>query len=279
MSTNSTSDREPAGDDESPVTEPDSIEADDVAYDGAADRADDGEVVVKARKRPAASSVDGRPDAPGASGSASAGKAAPRQITLSVRTLLIGLVGLLVASGLIFGVVDNFRVRGQLNDIRSQQSNNAKAEQVAGEYAVRAATLDYKDLTPWAANLKKGVSPQLSKQFDVAVPAMQQILTPVRMSTTATLVSAKTTDVAGDIYRVTAVVEVTTKSLQTPDGASSLAAYVLTLNKADNWLITAVGDQASPGSPKLPGMPQQGQSGDQPTQPAQPTAPNPAPGG
>ena len=56
---------------------------------------------------------------------------------------------------------------------------------LAGEYAVRAATLDYKDLTPWAANLKKGVSGELSKQFDVAVPAMQQILTPIRMSTTA----------------------------------------------------------------------------------------------
>ena len=75
---------------------------------------------------------------------------------------------------------------------------------------MRAATLDYKDLTPWAANLKKGVSGELSKQFDVAVPAMQQILTPIRMSTTATLVSSKTTDVAGDIYRVTAVVDVTT---------------------------------------------------------------------
>ena len=61
-----------------------------------------------------------------------------------MRTLVLGLIGALVAFGLIFGVVDNIRVRGQLNDLRDQNANNAKAEQVAGEYAVRAATLDYK---------------------------------------------------------------------------------------------------------------------------------------
>jgi Mce-associated membrane protein len=265
-----------------------SVDTDDTDADDDVVDSDDGEVVVKERKRAATGGKSGSAKASsGKAGSSSkvsssstdssSKDSAPggRQITLSVRTLVLGLVGALVAFGLAFGVVDNIRVRGQLNDLRDQNANNAKAEQVAGEYAVRAATLDYKDLTPWAANLKKGVSGELSKQFDVAVPAMQQILTPIRMSTTATLVSSKTTDVAGDIYRVTAVVDVTTKSLQTPDGASSLAAYVLTLNKADNWMITAVGDQATPGAPRLPGMPQSGQQ-QQNTAPKQPT---PAPGG
>ncbi|HNP56913.1 MAG TPA: hypothetical protein PK331_09620 [Gordonia sp. (in: high G+C Gram-positive bacteria)] len=265
-----------------------SVDTDDAEADDDDVDSDDGEVVVKERKPAATGGKSGSAKAStGKAGSSSkvsssadssSKDSAPggRQITLSVRTLVLGLVGALVAFGLIFGVVDNIRVRGQLNDLRDQNANNAKAEQVAGEYAVRAATLDYKDLTPWAANLKKGVSGELSKQFDVAVPAMQQILTPIRMSTTATLVSSKTTDVAGDIYRVTAVVDVTTKSLQTPDGASSLAAYVLTLNKADNWMITAVGDQATPGAPRLPGMPQGGQQQQQTTAPKQPA---PAPGG
>ncbi|MFT3900980.1 MAG: hypothetical protein QM728_12155 [Gordonia sp. (in: high G+C Gram-positive bacteria)] len=186
---------------------------------------------------------------------ASSTDAGPRQITLSVRTLVFGVLGTLAVIGLLFGVVDNLRVRSQLHKVESQRDNSAKAEQVSGDYAVRAATLNYKDLTPWAANLKKGVSPELAKQFDVAVPAMQQVLTPVRMTATAKLVSAKTTDIAGDIYKVTAVVEVDSTSLQAPNGATSLAAYVLTLNKAQNWMITAVGDQAAPGSPKLPGLP------------------------
>ncbi len=259
----------------------DAADVDAAADDAAAEDVEDrDEVVVKERNRrpagaaSAAAKRAGRASTEAGSGGRVGAEVPRRQVTLSVRTLVLGAVGLLVAAGLLFGVVDNLRVRSQLTELRDQNANHAKAEQVAGEYAVRAATLDYKDLTPWASNLKKGVSPQLSKQFDVAVPAMQQILTPIRMSTTATLVSAATTDVAGDVYRVTAVVDVTTKSLQSPDGATSLAAYVLTLNKADDWMITAVGDQAAPGSPRLPGLPQRG--GQETTTPNQP---RPAPGG
>jgi len=286
---------------EDPTTaDADALEADVDADDVHAADIDSGdvdggdEVVVKARKRPARTLVDDPDDAseadddageePGERSSsarpvkAAAASGGAKQITLSVRTLVLAVVGLLVGAGLLFGVVDNLRVRHQLNDLRAEKANAAKAEQVASDYAVKAATLDYKDLTPWAANLKKGVSPELAKQFEVAVPAMSQILTPVRMSTTATLVSATTTSVAGDVFCVTAVVEVNTTSLQTPNGATSLAAYVLTLNKAADWQITAVGDQAVPGgAPRLPGMP--GQAG-QPGQPGQPApAPVPAPGG
>ncbi|GAB11789.1 hypothetical protein GOARA_088_00530 [Gordonia araii NBRC 100433] len=243
---------------------------DDDAEEDTEDDAVEETVVVKTRKRPAADSASKA----ASSESADTG-GSPKQITLSVRALVLGLVGLLVGAGLLFGIVDNLRVRNQLGDLRDRQANEAKAEEIAGDYAVKAATLDYNDLTPWAANLKKGVSPQLAKQFDVAVPAMTQILTPVRMKTTANLVSSTTTDVSGDVYKVTAVVDVNTTSLQTPNGASALAAYVLTLNKADNWMITAVGDQATPGgTPRLPGMPNQPQQQQQqqapPTQPAPP---------
>ncbi|QKT08353.1 hypothetical protein HUN08_14965 [Gordonia sp. X0973] len=239
---------------------------------------DDAKVEVQKRKRPPVEKL-AKSDEPAAEPVAETGGSSPRQITLSVRTLVYSLVGALVLAGLLFGVVDNLRVRHKLNTLQTQQANNATAERIAGEYAVRAATLDYKDLTPWAANLKKGVSPQLSKQFDVAVSAMQQIFTPLRLTMKATNITSQTTKSSGDLYNVVAVVQIDTTSVQAPNGATTLAAYTVTMNKAENWMITAVGDPSGSG---LPGMPKQQQNPQAPQQ-APPTttapAPAPAPGG
>ena len=163
-------------------------------------------------------------------------------VTVSTRSLLIGgLIAALVAGLLVFAIRD-FSARNQLHALQSEQSERETAERIAGEYAVNAATLDYQDLTPWINAMQKGVSPELSKKYEVIGQTMEQVLTPLRMKTTAELVTAKTEDVSGDVFRVVAVVNIDTTTVQTPAGGSTVAVYTLVLDRSKDWMITDVGD-------------------------------------
>ncbi|MFW0787597.1 hypothetical protein AAFP35_24135 [Gordonia sp. CPCC 206044] len=196
-----------------------------------------------------------------------------RQLTISVRSLLISLGAVIVIAALVALIFEVVNTRHDLSDLRSQTSDRATAERLAGDYAVRAATLDYKDLTPWIAAMKKGVSPDLQKQYDVVGSTMEQVLTPLRMQTSADLVVAKTVKASGDNYRVEAVVNVNTKTVQTPNGGSTTAVYGITLDKDKDWLITSVGDPTSAIGQNL-GTQAGGDAG----APAADQPPNPAPG-
>ncbi|MCX2964436.1 hypothetical protein [Gordonia aquimaris] len=208
---------------------------------------------------------------------ARAGKA-KRQLSISLGTLGISLLIAALVAALGTFIYRDVSARNDLDAMTSEAADSAKAEDVAARYAVAAATLDYQDLTPWIAAMKDGVSPELQKKYDVIGQAMEQIITPLRMQTTAELVLAKTQEVNGDMFRVDAVVDVDTKSVQTPDGGSAVAVYTVTLDRSQDWLITEVGDPTG----AIPGglgeaAPDSGaqDSGAQESAPA----PSPAPGG
>lgn len=191
-----------------------------------------------------------------------------RQVTLSMRAVVLGVVTLLVVATLGIFVYRDVSARNQLGDLRADIDARTTAEKVAGEYAVTAATLNYQDLTPWISNMKKGVSADLQKQYDLIGKTMEQVLTPLRMTTTANLIQAKTLSVSGDVYRVQAVVGVNTTTVQLPNGAPTTAVYAITLDRAQDWLITSVGDPTSAipktlGEAPTPAAPEPGQ----PTQP------------
>lgn len=197
---------------------------------------------------------------------------ARRQVSLSARALISGLLAIALVAALAVFVYRDLSARNDLEELRTDNADRGTAERVAGEYAVNAATLDYNDLTPWIANMKKGVSPDLSKQYDLIGQTMEQVLTPLRMQTTAHLVVAKVSNVSGNIYRVQAVVDVDTTTVQTPNGGSTDATYELTLDKAHNWMITSVGDPTS-------AIPQQlGPAGNTPASPES-APPSPPQGG
>ncbi|MFW0791220.1 hypothetical protein [Gordonia sp. CPCC 205333] len=169
----------------------------------------------------------------------------PRQVSLSVRTIVVAalILALVVALGVF--IYRDVTARNDLNDLRTSVADRARAEDIAGQYAVNAATLDYRDLTPWIANMKKGVSPDLQKQYDLIGQTMEQVLTPLRMQTSANVIVAKTVNVAGNVFRVQAVVDVNTKTVQTPNGGNTTATYTLTLDRSKDWMITSVGDPTS----------------------------------
>lgn len=206
-----------------------------------------------------------------------------RSITIPLDKLRWGAAAVIVIAALVAGLVvfavRDMQARDDLSSLRTDLANRAKAEDIAGKYAVNAATLDYHDLTGWIASLKKGVSPELVKKYDVVGQSMQQVLDVLQVQTTANLVVAKTVNVADNIYNVQVVVETATKNAQMPQGSSSNVAYSITLDKNQNWLITQVGDPSNLVNSTLPGLGQNGapQNGGQPGASAPAPSPNPAP--
>lgn len=165
-----------------------------------------------------------------------------RQLSVSIRSLSTVLLVVALVAALAVFVYRDLSGSAELDELRTAAADQEKAEDVAGRYAVAAATLDFKDLTPWIAAMKEGVSPDLQKKYDVIGQAMEQIITPLRMQTTAELVVADTQESNGDLFRVDAVVNVNTKSVQTPDGGNTVAVYTIALDRSKDWMITEVGD-------------------------------------
>ncbi len=173
-----------------------------------------------------------------------------RSVSVSVRGLVVGAVIVaLVAAAAALGWL-YFDARQQLNAQATQSTNDAHAEQIALDYAVNAASMDYKDLQAWHVKLVAGTSPELSKKLSDAGTSMEQVLVPLQWSSTAQPLVAKVRSRTGGIYVVDSFVSVQTKTVQAPEALQSTATYSTTIDSNNNWLITDVGGIGSAMAPK-----------------------------
>lgn len=164
-----------------------------------------------------------------------------RSVSVSVRTLVVGaLVALLAAAVAIVSWL-YLGARNQLNAQSAQSANDSRAEKMALDYAVRAATMDYKDLQAWKVKLVEGTSPELTKKLSDAGTSMEQVLVPLQWSSSARPLVAKVRSSAGGVYVVDSFVSVTTKTIQSPEPLQSTATYSTTIDRNNNWQITDVG--------------------------------------
>ncbi|WP_228787060.1 hypothetical protein [Nocardia farcinica] len=139
--------------------------------------------------------------------------------------------------------------RGELDRDRALAGDRDRAEQVALDYAVGAATVDHQNLDTWLAQLKNGTTGELSAKFDATAPALQEILGPLRWQSSATPITAQVTSESGGVYVVSAFVDVNSTSAQNSEGARTTVTYTVTVDKNAEWKITDVGglDGAMPG--------------------------------
>jgi Mce-associated membrane protein len=173
-----------------------------------------------------------------------------RSVSVSVRGLVTGAVIVaLVAAVAVLGwlYVDT---RNQLDAQATQLANDAHAEKIALDYAVSAATMDFKDLQAWHVRLVAGTSPELNKKLSDAGTSMEQVLVPLEWSSTAQPLVAKVRSSTGGIYVVDSFVSVQTKTVQAPAALQSTATYSTTIDSNNNWQITDVGGIGSAMEPK-----------------------------
>ncbi|WP_142271057.1 hypothetical protein [Mycobacterium sp. AT1] len=166
---------------------------------------------------------------------------AGRNVSLSVRTLLTGLVIVVLAVGL--GVMtwlymgERTTVEAQLNAADGRKH----AEQIALDYAVQAAAMNFQDINTWKNHLVGGTSPELTDKLTKAAKSMEQLLIPLQWTSTAEPLTAKVRTDTNGVYVVDTFVSVLTKTTQAPDNLQSTATYSITIDSNDNWLITDVG--------------------------------------
>lgn len=168
-----------------------------------------------------------------------------RRVSISIRTLVVGaaIVALLVAAGVMTWLY--MGVKTTLDERIVQADNDRHAEQLALDYAVNAAIMDYQDLAPWKQELVKGTTPELKDKLTKAATGMEQILLPLQWSSTASPLVAKVRSDSNGIYVVDTFVSVMTKTVQAGESLQSTATYSITIDSNNEWQISDVGGIAT----------------------------------
>ncbi|MGV0643975.1 hypothetical protein ABQE44_11260 [Mycolicibacterium sp. XJ2546] len=172
-------------------------------------------------------------------------KRTPHSISVTVRSLVVGgVIVLLIAAVAAVGWL-YIDARSQLDAQAAQSANNSRAEKMALDYAVNAATMDYKDLQAWKVKLVAGTTPELNKKLSEAAQSMEQVLVPLEWSSSARPLVAKVRSSNDGVYVVDSFVSVQTKTIQSPEALQSTATYSTTIDSNNDWQITDVGGVGS----------------------------------
>ncbi|QLL10058.1 hypothetical protein H0P51_07275 [Mycobacterium vicinigordonae] len=164
-----------------------------------------------------------------------------RSVSISLRSLLISLIIVLLAIATGLTTRMYLEARSQIDVAASEAATISKAEKIALDYAVKAATMDSRDLQSWKVKLVDGTSPELKDKLTKAADSMEQILVPLQWISTAQPLAAKLRTSTAGVYIVDCFVRVQTKTVQTPDALQSTATYSVTIDANKDWKITDVG--------------------------------------
>lgn len=176
------------------------------------------------------------------------GPTPPRKLAIRLSTMVTALAATLSVIVIAVLTVLLASARSDLSMRDARTSDEQHAQRVAVGYAVGASSIDYRDTKAWYGKLKADTTPQLAAKFDATSAQLDQILQPLQWTSTATPIATVVTSESGGIYKVSAFLNVTTISVQTPQGGQSTVTYALTIDKNAGWKITEVGglDNALP---------------------------------
>lgn len=165
----------------------------------------------------------------------------------------IGAVGVVLVAALGITSWLALDARSERDALLSDAQGREQAEQVALDYAIGAAEMDFRDLEAWKDRLVAGTTPALTDRLTKAATSMEQIIVPLQWSSTAEPITAKAEAGPDGTYTVDCFVSVHTTNAQAPEGIQSTATYRLTLDGDDEWVITeisGIGGDSLPNAPR-----------------------------
>jgi Mce-associated membrane protein len=164
-----------------------------------------------------------------------------KRLSVSVRSLVYSAV--IVVLAVAVGVLTWLYVgaMGQLGAQSAAAANEQRAKDVALNYAVNAAQMNFKDFGAWKVKLVDNTTPELKDKLDRAATDMEQVLAPLQWDSTARPLAAAVRSDAAGIYVVDTFVSVLTKTMQAPEGMQSTATYGITIDSNNGWQISDVG--------------------------------------
>ncbi|WP_433662076.1 hypothetical protein ACQPW1_07955 [Nocardia sp. CA-128927] len=169
-------------------------------------------------------------------------KARTVSIRLSTVAFGVALVGL-AAAGVVFASMWA-SARGDLSDRDAAAAADQHAQQVATDYAVGASNINFQDVNAWIAKLKTNTTSQLANKFDATAPKLQDILVPLKWTSTSTPITAKVMSSDNGVYKVNVFLNVTSTSAQTPEGAQTTVTYTVNVDPNNGWKVADVGGVA-----------------------------------
>lgn len=173
-----------------------------------------------------------------------------RTINIGIRSLAVGgVIAILLGAVAILAWL-YIGAHRQIDAQASETANRARAEKIALDYAVNAATMNFKDLKPWTAALVAGTSPELNAKLTEAAKSMEQIVIPLEWTSTAQPLVAKVRSDVDGTFVVDSFVSVQTKTVQAAEALQSTATYSVTIDSNNAWQITDVGGVGKVVGPK-----------------------------
>ncbi len=168
----------------------------------------------------------------------------PRTLSIRLSTVAVAVAGVaLIAATAIFASLW-LSARGEVSDRDAAAAADRHAEQVATDYAVGASNINFQDVNAWVAKLKANTTPQLADKFDATAPKLQDILVPLKWTSTATPITAKVMNTDNGVYKVDVFLNVTSTSAQTPEGAQTTVTYTVNVDPNNGWKVADVGGMA-----------------------------------
>ncbi|MGW4634073.1 hypothetical protein [Nocardia sp. NPDC004415] len=167
----------------------------------------------------------------------------PQKGTVALRVSSLiggGVIAVLAIIAIVLGVLLG-SARSELSDRDAQAADDARAEQIALDYAVGSGNVNYQDYNAWLTNLKAGTAKPVADKFDAASPKLEQILAVLKWTSAATPITAKVISHEGDVYQVDAFVDVSTTNAQNPDPQRNTVLFTITVDAGQDWKITDVG--------------------------------------
>ncbi|QLY30617.1 hypothetical protein [Nocardia huaxiensis] len=160
-------------------------------------------------------------------------------VSLKLSTLAVAAAIVLLIAGLITTTTLWLNARGDLSDQQAQAADDRHAEQVATDYAMGAATLNYADFNSWTQRLKANTTDSLAKKFDASSSKLQEILVPLKWTSSPSPLGAQVIGRDGGAYKVNVYLNVTSTNAQNPDGVLTTIYYTVTVDPED-WKVTEV---------------------------------------
>lgn len=160
---------------------------------------------------------------------------------ISVKTLALSLfvLTLLAAVGITSWML--VAKSSEIEAMRDKVANEAHAEQIATDYAVGAAEMDYTKTAEWKGRLVAGTTDALANRLTQAATSMEQITAPLQWTSTSAPITATVRSDTDGRYVVDCFINVVTKNSQAPEGVQSTATYSVTIDSRNGWVITDVG--------------------------------------
>ncbi|WP_327140154.1 hypothetical protein [Nocardia sp. NBC_01327] len=131
---------------------------------------------------------------------------------------------------------------GDLDALRTSDSDRARAAEVASDYTVRSLNYDYKNLPAFFDGVQRGTSDALRNKYTQVHDTLSKIMTGAQVVATGKVVGSSVEAKGNDQYAVTVYATQRTQNIQQTDPATVPNLLLVTVAKSGgDWVVVDYG--------------------------------------